>query len=177
MNEIDSLKQDLLTCESSKIFEAAEKLSGLGVDAVSDYLLPLLDSRDPKLRNTAAIALGDLKDNRAVDPLFNAIFKKDNYHYNGTLVHALSYLNCEKKLLELFDILFFHEYEPRIAAVVILDEQEFEFSETDLKKIQTKWDFIKKHPEECPEFEKAKNDIENIVDGFLAYLNEEKTCP
>ena len=127
------------------------------------------------MRNKAALALADLKDNRAVEPLFSAILKKDNYHFNGTLVHTLSYLNCEKNLLNLFEILFYHEYEPRIGAIEILEEQEFEFSYKDLNEIQTKWNFIKKHPEKCPEFEKVKDDIENIVDGFLIYLKEEKT--
>lgn len=172
MNEVDKLKQDLLSKESEKILYAAKRLSDLGIDAGIEFLIPLLERKEPEIRNKAALALADLKDSRAVEPLLSAISKKDNYHFNGTLVHALSFLNCEKNLMNLFEILFYQEYEPRIGVVKILEAQEFEFSEKDLYAIQAKWNFIKNHPEKCPEFEKVKDDIENIIEGFLIYLNK-----
>jgi len=172
MTELEILKQDLLSKERGKICNAAEKLSQMGIDSVSEILIPLLECEDVDLRNQASLALADLGDNKAVDPLLKAILKEENYHYNGTLVHALSYLDCREKLVELFEILFYHEYEPRMSVVNILEEQEFVFSDSDLKSIKSKWEYLKKHPEKCPEFDKAHNDIEYFVNGFICNLEE-----
>jgi HEAT repeat protein len=172
MDDINSLKKDVFSSSYNKASIALRKLSKLKEDNVVDFLISLLDNNDPGLRNRAALALGDIGDNRAVDSLLKAILNKNNNYYNGTLVHVLSDLDCSKKLIDLFEILFYHEYEPRMGVIEILKEQEFEFTIKDLMDIQKKWIYLKDNPDECPDFENVKDDIESIVNEFMTYLKE-----
>ena len=70
-----------------------------------DHLIKLIESEDPIVRNAAALKLKDLKDDRAIVPLLNSIFK--NRNFNGTMVYALESLNCEKHFINIFKIYIF----------------------------------------------------------------------
>ncbi|MFD2245406.1 HEAT repeat domain-containing protein [Pontibacter ruber] len=173
--EIDQLKQDILSQEWERMRTAAYRLGEIGGDEVLGFLLSLLKSKDPILRNCAALALKDMKDNRAVEPLLESIFKRENHKYNGTMVFALEGLDCSQNLKEIFKILFYESYEAKISAYEILSEQEFEFSEEDLHEINQMWADIKLHPKKCPnyEYEEVPNMIQNAVDGYMSYLQGE----
>jgi len=82
---------------------------------VVDFLISILSSDNSDIRNRAALALENIKDNRALEPLLAAIFIKENHNYNGTMVFALEPLDCSKKLKEIFKILFFETYESNIS--------------------------------------------------------------
>ena len=155
---------------------AAYRLGKIGGDEVLGFLLPLLKSKDPILRNCAALALKDMKDDRAVEPLLEAIFMSENHKYNGTMVFALEGLDCSQKLKEMFKILFYESYEAKISAYAVLSEQEFEFSEEDLHEVYQMWEEIKQHPDKCPnyEYEEVPEMIQDAVDGYMSYLKEKK---
>jgi len=105
-------------------------------------LINLLESENPSTRNTSALKLRVLKDNRAIEPLLKAIFKVENKEDNGTLVYALQTLDCKHKLVELFKVLFYQGYEAKVMAHQILDEQIFEFTKNDLLEIRKMWKAI-----------------------------------
>src|SRR3982074_320396 len=114
----------------------ADKLGKIGGKEVTDFLISLLVSVVGLGCNRAALALEDIKDNMALEPLLTAIFKKQNHNYNGTMVFALQALDCSKKLKEIFRILFFETYEAKISAYAILCDQTFDFTKQDLIEIQ-----------------------------------------
>ncbi|MCP2045813.1 HEAT repeat domain-containing protein [Pontibacter sp. HSC-36F09] len=174
--ELDQLKQEILSQDWEKARDAAYRLGEIGGDEVLTFLIQLLNSKDPILRNCAALGLKDIKDNKAVEPLLDAIFKKENHNYNGTLVFALEDLDCSQKLKEIFKILFYESYEAKISAYAILSEQVFEFSEEDLLKVKEMWEEIKQHPEKCPnyEYEEVPELIQDAVDGYMGYLQSEE---
>ena len=70
----------------------------------------------------------------------------------------------------MFDLPFYGNYEVKVGAITILEEQEFEFSKADLLTIQNKWKQIQLTPELCPYYDKCKEDIEDMVSSYLSYL-------
>jgi HEAT repeat protein len=173
--ELDHLKQEILSQEWERMRAAGYRLAEIGGDEAVQFLIPLLKSEDPLLRNCVALSLKDIKDNKAIDPLLEAIFKKENHNYNGTLVFALEALDCSQKLKEIFKILFYESYESKISAYAILSEQVFEFTEEDLLEVNSRWEDIRLHPEKCPSYEynEVPEMIQDAVDGYMSYLKAE----
>ena len=174
MNEVEQLKQVVLSSDWEAVKAACARLSVIGGDDVVLFLIGLLQLDNPGVRNQAALALRDMGDNRAVEPLLLSIRRPENYNYNGTMVYALEALKCGRYLKQIFDVLFFETYEAKISADVILNEQEFEFDKEDVFWIQDKWNECKQNPALCPDYNEWYEDIEDHVQGFVAYLEPEK---
>lgn len=157
--------------EVSKL--ALDKLAKIGGNEIVDFLISLLDLNDPWIRNRAALALEEIKDNRALEPLFKTIFKKENHSNNGTLVFALKSMDCSKKLKDIFKILFYETYESKISADSILSGQIFDFTKRDILEIQELWEDCIRHPEKCPgiDNEQTKLLMQESVNGFTSYLD------
>lgn len=172
--EIEELKKNVFSDDWELVKSSAERLGKIGGDNVLDFLISLLALDNSGIRNRAALALKELKDNRAVDPLLNSIFKKENLNYNGTMVFALESLDCSKNFKDIFKILFYQGYVAKWSAWNILNEQEFDFDDQDLQDIQNMWNECLLHPGLCPDFEECKDDIQETVDGYLSYLEKEQ---
>ena len=172
--EINQLKRDVLSEGWETVKAAVRRLGEIGGENVTLFLISLLKSDDARLRNCAALELERIKDNRAVEPLLEAIFRKENHNRNGTMVFALESLDCSEKLKEIFRILFFETFEAKMSAYSILSEQEFYFIEEDLLEIKAMWEDIKLHPGKCPDFgdEMAYDWMEDAVEGFVSHLEK-----
>ncbi len=167
-----SLKREFFSDDSKVALAAADKLSELRGPEVIEFLIQVLESPDVWRRNNAALALHDIGDNQALEPLFQAIRNPLNVNHRGTMVYALESLDCSQKLPELFDLLFYGNAEVKMGAETVLDEQIFEFSTDDLHIIQSKWDDLQQHPEKSPDFSGCKDAIQHFVEGFTSYLND-----
>ncbi|WP_052733034.1 HEAT repeat domain-containing protein [Hymenobacter terrenus] len=170
--DIASLKANFVSCDRAIAAPALDALVNRGGEEVLAFLVSFLTGTDVQLRNSAAIALRDLADNRALAPLLQAIFKKENENHRGTLVYALHTLDCSQQLVPLFDLLFYGNQEVKMGAMSVLDSQAFDFNANDLYTIQAKWEDVQQHPEQCPEYEVWQEQIQQTVGGFLAYLEE-----
>ena len=69
-------------------------------------LISRLASSDGAVRNDAAMRLRDFHDDRAVEPLFEAILDPRNSGNRGTLIYALWYLDCNAHFADLFQLSF-----------------------------------------------------------------------
>ena len=170
--EIEILKQNIFSDNWELVKSSAYRLGEIGGDEVVNFLIYLISLDNSSIRNRAALALENIKDNRALEPLLTAIFKKENFNYNGTMVFALESLDCSKKLIEIFRILFYESYEAKISAYSILSDQVFDFTIEDLLEIRQMWEDCKLNPEKCPFFDEGDTRlmIQNAVDGFMCYL-------
>jgi len=169
--EIEELKKNIFSDDWELVKSSSDRLGKIGGTEAVDFLIPLLGLDNPGIRNSAALALSDIGDNRALDPLLSAIFKKENHNHNQTLVYALETLDCSEKLVEIFTILFYESYVGKISACNILNEQIFLFTEQDLLNIEMMWEDLKKHPEKgIPMNGETMADIQKLVDGYLSYL-------
>jgi HEAT repeat protein len=177
--EINQLKENMFSDDWKTVKISADRLGKIGGKEVTDFLISLLDLNNPDIRNRAALALEDIKDNRALDPLLNAIFKKENHNYNGTMVFALESLDCSKKLKEIFKILFFETYESKISAYAILCDQTFDFTEQDLVDVQQMWEECKLEPAKCPGYddEETRSMMQDAVEKYTSYLKPNHNKP
>ena len=121
--KISKLKKDVFLEDWETVKSSVSELAAIGGEEVVIFLISLLEQKESGIRNRAALALEELKDNRAVDPLIKAIGKKENHNYNGTMVFALESLDCSKKIVEVFRILFEETYESKVSANAILEDQ------------------------------------------------------
>jgi HEAT repeat protein len=168
--EIDKLKADMFSADFQVVKNAAETLGKIGGDDVLEFLISLLEVDDPSIRNRAALALEDIKDNRALDPLLRAIFKKENHNSNGTMVFALQALDCSKYLIQIFRILLFETYESKLSAYHILRDQEFCVRSTEVFEITLMWRRCKLSPGICPGYDhdETREMMEDAVQRFVA---------
>lgn len=175
--EFEQLKKDVFSDDWQLVKSSADRLGQIGGDEVVDFLISLIAVDNSGIRNRAALALEEIKDNRALEPLLTAIFKKENHNYNGTMVFALESLDCSQKLKEIFRILFYETYESKISAYAILSDQIFDFAKEDLLEIQNMWDDCKQHPDKCPCYDdlETREMMQDAVDGFMSYLNPKST--
>jgi hypothetical protein len=170
--DLTTLKKEFISSDLTIGDPASDKLVSIGGDEVLEFFVSFLAGTDVLLRNRASIALHDLEDSRAIEPLMQAIFKKENENYRGTMVYALDTLDCSHLLVQMFDLLFYGNGEVKMGAMSVLGKQIFEFDSDDLYTIKAKWDDVQQHPEQCPEYVEHKEDIQHTVDGFLAYLED-----
>ena len=168
--QIEQAKKDILSEDGAIRLPARDFLSENANDDAKSFLISLLDSEEGHIRNVSALAIREIGDNNAVEPLVKAIFKPENKHNNGTLVYALQTLDCSRLLKQLFKIIFYHDYEPQVMATMILDEQEFVLKRQDILDIQAEWEALKTHTEKSDD---EKQYIQDYVDGFLPYLEEQ----
>jgi hypothetical protein len=181
--EIDKLKTDIFSADWDKVKESVNGLFEIGGQENVDYLIGLLDQENSLIRNAVAMTFMDKKFNEGLEPLLKAIGKVENKNARGTMVYALQTLDCNKKLKELFDILFSatKNWEVQSGILTVLEEQEFEFSKTDLREIQTKWNKIKDDWDEAngidkdhlKEYEIDKELVQDFVKGYVSYLKTE----
>lgn len=169
---IAQLKEDMLSGEFERMQESAKKLIEIGGPEISDLFISLLKSENPAVRNIAALCLADMKEQRALEPILKAIFLKESFDANGTLAYALQFLDCSKRIKEVFRILFYCDYEPKLSASDILSEQIFEFSQQDIYEIFEMWEDCKRNPQKCPYYNnlEVRAMMENAVEGFRVYL-------
>ena len=175
--EIEQLKKDVFSDDWELVKSSADRLGKIGGDEVVNFLVSLIALDNSSIRNRAALALEDIKDSRALEPLLTAIFKKENHNYNGTMVFALEALDCSQKLKEIFRILFYETYESKICAYSILSGQIFDFTKEDLIEVKQMWDDCKQHPDKCPGYEdiETREMMQDAVDGFMSYLKPKPT--
>ncbi|HEX8350218.1 MAG TPA: hypothetical protein VF598_09655 [Hymenobacter sp.] len=164
----------------NKLFHLGGGFSKIGQKKCRKFLITLLDQEKPRTRNAVAITFRNNEFNAALNPLLQAINKPENSRSRGTLVYALEKLDCSKKLSELFDILFgaANNWEVQASVLTILDEQIFEFTESELQTIQEKWNQLAPswnqlnhiNEDAISEVNIDRKLIQEFVDGYLAYL-------
>lgn len=149
--------------------EAAETLGQIGGDDVLHFLISLLELDDPRIRNHAALALEQISDDRAIEPLLKAIFKQENHNCNGTVVFALQALNCSKYLVSIVRILLFETFESKMSAYTILTTQKFNASNEEIAEIELMWNKCRNSPECCVGYDdpRIREMMEDAMQNYI----------
>ncbi|UOQ77893.1 hypothetical protein MUN84_04405 [Hymenobacter sp. 5516J-16] len=132
------------------------------------FLLDLLVHENAQVRNAVAIVFRENRFNHAVIPLLKAIKNPANLQNRGTLVYALQALNCRKKLVELFEIVFEaagNNWEVQQHVLTVLDEQSFVTTPAELRHIKQRWEDLRP----------SWNRINNITAGAPARYDLDDT--
>ncbi len=170
--ELEQLKEDIFSEDAEKVDYAINGLLDIGGDKVFNFFISILDQPNENswARDAAALALKEMADNRAVEPLFRAILKEENIGFNDTLVHALESLDCSNHFRDLFDILFYHNSLAKMSVHAILSEQKFVYNDEDLAQIREKWEDLQQHTHKSPEYDFCRKMIADAVERYSLYL-------
>ncbi len=188
--KIDKLKASVFSDEREIVQEACFKLfywgggfSKTGRRKCRQFLLDLLDQDNGMVRNFVALTFRNQGFNAAVNPLFKAIFKPENFSNRSTLVHVLRELNCSQHLGDVFAILFgsANDFVVQRSSLKILDGQAFGFTRADLLTIAANWDALKDNWNRLNSIDKQRfhqfgydqDCIQSYVDYYLTRLNEQ----
>jgi len=106
---------------------------------------------------------------RAKEKLIKRILDKETFNSNGTMTYALSHLNCQNYLVNVFEILATQSYESKIHAYSIMSEQTFEFTEDDLNKMKNIWNQFEESTKRIKDLDEET--IEMVKDGYEGYVS------
>lgn len=113
--------------------DAADILSEHPNKKVVNALIKVLDSDLASARNAASLALREIRDDTAVNPLLCAIKKAANRDNRATMVYALEKHDCSGHFKDIFQIALSEKGDVRLAALNILGEQGFFLDDQDIK--------------------------------------------
>ena len=165
--EIDKLfKNDL---EWRNEFVDSKELDKSDIDKSVELIIRKLDSKDTSIRYIASHMILTFKIEEAKEKLIKRILDKETFNSNGTMTYALSHLNCQNYLVNVFKILATQSYESKIHAHSIMSEQIFEFTEDDLNKMKIIWNQFEKSIKRNKELDEET--IEMVKDGYEGYIS------
>lgn len=135
-------------------------------------ILEKLNSKNASIRSIASHMIIEFQLEQAKQKLIERINDRDTLNNNGTMTYALSHLNCQNNLKDVYKILATQSYESKIHAYNILSEQEFIFGKNDLIEMRELFHFVMKNKEvyqilDDETFEMVRDGFE----GFQEYLN------
>ena len=160
------LQHDMQSDDWATARRAADALAELGgADAVT-ILIPCLASPSPVTRNAAAIALRDIGDNAAREPLIRAITDPLTQGDRGTLVRALQTLDCSACLRFLFQLALTETFEVQNHALQILYEQEFWYTREDLVEMEAELEGYAQREDRPPDTDLLIKDLAALLDDL-----------
>ena len=135
--QLDSEPTNLINKLSSEqqaiVIDAIKKLADSKYstqELVRQKLLSLLqETNNHFIRNEVAIALGDIKEKRAVSIIVELLKNPKTINHRGTLVYALSAFNCADLLPFLIDLVILGGFEVSREAFQIIENIETEIDE------------------------------------------------
>jgi HEAT repeat protein len=126
INLLDKLNSD----DEPTVISTLRKLAKSGEKSVTPPLIELLrQTNSHKIRDETALALSDLRDERAIKPLAEMIQSPVTEGHRGTLVYALSAFNCIEILPLLVDLVISGGFEVSREAFLVIEGIEGEISE------------------------------------------------
>ena len=87
----------------------------------------LKETKSPRVRNAAALALADMKMKNAKPQLVEILCRKDTKGNRGTLLYALEELNVDVPLSLLIEILLNDAYEAREEVLDLIEKERIEY--------------------------------------------------
>ncbi len=145
--ETDRLIALIETGDWDTALNASDKLSEYSDDRTVRKLIGLLGSSRTETRNAAALALREIGNDIAVEPLLEAIRKPENRTNRSTMIYALEKLDCSNHFIDIFMLALAPKEDVRLSALNILHEQGFWLSGEEIGKARF---LLKSHNKECP---------------------------
>ena len=127
--KVDQLIIEMTKEGQSKAFEYSEQLARIGSDYVLDKMIELLKIENHDTQYLASRTLGLLDNNdRALEPLLEAINDKKNKAIQGLLAEHLDEFDCSQKFVPIFKLYLFGSLKTSAMAKEVLDYEEFDIT-------------------------------------------------
>ena len=124
------------------IIKQVQEIGSAKVVEAVPYLITLLNETEScKLRNLIALALADIGEQRALEPMISLIKSTKTERCRGTLVYALRSLDCASILVDLVNLVIHGGFEVSCEAFYAIESIKSPYSSKDGKlscqKIET----------------------------------------
>lgn len=147
-NQIGDQSELKRLIECGRTRDACNIISNIGarqdVAAVPVLINYLQSTESPTLRNAIALALSDIGDPSAVEPLISTLLDRRTKHYTGTLLYALESFDVSAHVDVIVDFLLDPNYEASRTALGVLENSVTAISaekrQALIKKIEKKID-------------------------------------
>ncbi len=134
--ELAQLLQDMRSSEWKTILRASDMLAMDYQKELLLHLIQMLESESSLTRDGAALALREIGDGSAVEPLFRAILNPWNHGRISTLVYALERLDCRCHFLDIINLVLAEAWDVKTSAFQVLCDQGFMVSDEEVKHAQ-----------------------------------------
>ncbi|MCP4520402.1 MAG: HEAT repeat domain-containing protein [Cytophagales bacterium] len=131
---IEQYKEALLGDDDDRAIEASGWFANHMDDEAFSFLEGLLASEDEFVRDVAAVTLAKSGDERTVEPLFEAIHKKENENTRGVLVGCLETFEIDSYFVDVFKLFLFGNFKVSAFALDLLNHKSFDIRQRTLKK-------------------------------------------
>ena len=166
MGSLAQLEQDIQSDDWATALAASDALAAIGGADVLEILIPLLSSPSRWTRNAAALALREIGDNAAREPLIRAIADPLTQEDRGALVRALQPLDCSDYLRLLFHLALTGTFEVQNHALHILYDQVFWYTQNDLVEMQAELETYAQRQGRRPDTDLLINDLAALLDDL-----------
>lgn len=154
-------------------YEASDSLGHIGSDIVINEMINLLNHPQAESRYLAARTLGLVDNNGlALEPLLEAIQKKENISQAGDLLTALEGFDVSKHYVPIFKLYLFGSFKVSMIAKELLDYKEFDITPRVLKKAQKHWEHYSNNVKQDELFELRKVEVQEVLDDIKKYISE-----
>ena len=133
---IKNLINDLSSTNWEKALNASDELSKCHSEDIFNQLIVVLNEAETRdTVNATALALREIKNNKAVYFLIKALDNPINIDNKSTILYALENLDCSKYFLKIFTLFTTSiRYDVQLSAYSILIEQKFILTDIELSE-------------------------------------------
>jgi len=152
-------------------YKASDALGRIGNEEVVDAMIQLLNHTNPESRILAARTLGLLtNNNRALEPVLEAVKSKENNDIAGDLLMALEGFDVSTIYVELFKLYLFGTFKISTVAKGYLDFKEFDITPRVIKKAEKHWNHYANNVKLDEVFAIRKIEVEEMLDDLREFL-------
>lgn len=172
--DISLLVEQLSGKLTDKAYEASDALGRIGSEAVVKAMIELLNHAYSESRYMAARTLALVENNEdALEPLLQAIQRKENHNQAGDLLIALEEFDVSEKYVEFFKLFLFGSFKVSMVAKDLLDHKDFDITARVIRKAQKHWEHYLNNVKKDDLFILRKIEVEEMLHELKAYVDNE----
>lgn len=172
--DISLLVEQLSGKLTDKAYEASDALGRIGSEAVVKAMIELLNHAYSESRYMAARTLALVENNEdALEPLLQAIQRKENHNQAGDLLIALEEFDVSEKYVEFFKLFLFGSFKVSMVAKDLLDHKDFDITARVIRKAQKHWEHYSNNVKKDDLFILRKIEVEEMLHELKAYVDNE----
>lgn len=135
MTDLQSIKDRLYSKNWEESLSAVDQLAAMHTEEAITILVEALDSTDNWIRNAASLGIREANNPSASKALLERIKELGTDEEIGTLVYSLETFDSSRNLLDIVNLYFNGNYEVKVSAKTILEDQQFQLTQNELEKV------------------------------------------
>ena len=172
MTNIEILITQLLDESNDNVHKTSDNLGHIGTEEVIDAMIELLNHPNLESRYLAARTLGLIEQNeKALDPMLDAIKNTENYSITGDLLMELEGFDLSKCYVEIFKLFLNGSFKVSNIAKDLLDHEEFDITPRVIKKAEKHWNHYSNNIKHDDVYALRKFEVEQMLGDLRNFVN------